>query len=463
MVTILPRDQNVVSAAGRLTSEEVATFDTTEVVNGRLTVTTRTAPDVDRTYVSGGTLSSIQGVGGTVTYRTIVGSGSPSSNTLNDTGAATWFGQIGGTNAIVTSANPKSLSEAAVARKWLACVLKEGAMLVTQQTRTAQSVWKTRKNGADGNISVVNPGGAISTGSSAVFTDPTNIDVIADGDLVNNALSFDADPGFMVSPHIGYTLETSTQSDVYFSGYNATAVNYSTSALRMVGMTGLLSLATVELGASMPVAGTLDRLQTHLTVAGTAPKAFSSRKNGVIGNSSVPMTSAALLEDPTNVDAFVAGDLLQFQVLGAGTTPSIDGVGCRIKSSTKNVAPVVSHGTAPIGGNGSASYWSGFNQLRRNNVEGESRNAIPHAGVLSRTGINVAANANADDVAVTVRRAAADLNGSVIIPAGQTGVFTDPTNVDAFVAEEAVTHKAGANQAVGTTFAALSYQYEVAA
>lgn len=58
----LPRDENKVSAAGILSSEEVSTFDTTSVVDERLTVTTRVAPDVDRTFVtSDGRLTVVAG------------------------------------------------------------------------------------------------------------------------------------------------------------------------------------------------------------------------------------------------------------------------------------------------------------------------------------------------------------------------------------------------------------------
>lgn len=60
----LPRDQLNVSATGVLSVEEVATFDTTEIVNGILTVTTRVAPDVDRTFVTAdGRLTVVEGVG----------------------------------------------------------------------------------------------------------------------------------------------------------------------------------------------------------------------------------------------------------------------------------------------------------------------------------------------------------------------------------------------------------------
>jgi hypothetical protein len=60
----LPRDQLNVSATGVLSVEEVATFDTTEIVNGILTVTTRDAPDVDRTFVTAdGRLTVVEGVG----------------------------------------------------------------------------------------------------------------------------------------------------------------------------------------------------------------------------------------------------------------------------------------------------------------------------------------------------------------------------------------------------------------
>jgi hypothetical protein len=60
----LPRDQANVSATGVLSVEEVATFDTAEIVNGILTVTTRVAPDVDRTFVTAdGMLTVVDGVG----------------------------------------------------------------------------------------------------------------------------------------------------------------------------------------------------------------------------------------------------------------------------------------------------------------------------------------------------------------------------------------------------------------
>lgn len=56
-----PRDQNAVSGSGVLSSEEVGTFGVPQVVNGRLTVTTRVAPDVDRTLIVNGKLTVVTG------------------------------------------------------------------------------------------------------------------------------------------------------------------------------------------------------------------------------------------------------------------------------------------------------------------------------------------------------------------------------------------------------------------
>lgn len=61
MTTVQPRDQNLVSATGVLSSEEASTFDVPEIVNGILTVTTRAAPDTDRTYIENGVLTVIVG------------------------------------------------------------------------------------------------------------------------------------------------------------------------------------------------------------------------------------------------------------------------------------------------------------------------------------------------------------------------------------------------------------------
>lgn len=405
-----------------------------------------------------------KGVGGgpAPTFLSVLGSGSPNTNTLTETAASQYYGQIGGANAI----GSKVATEAPAQRSWRAGIIKEGAALVTQQTRlTGNCSWRTRINGADGTVIVVIPGGAIATGSSVVYSDTTHTDAIADGDLVCNAIYFDAiGSGFLVNPHIGYTYETTGSADTYLSGAPATVTNYSTTALRHLGMTGLGAQATVDCAVPAPVAGTLSRLQMHLTVAGTAPKAFSTRINGVAGQCTVPLTSTGLLEDTTHTDAVALDDLIVHQLLGTGTTPQYDGFGCRFSSTTSGQAPVLAHGASGgQGGNGvaPANFWSGFNTLRRNNVEGEARNAIQRACVVDRLGVRVSANTNVGDLSLVVRRAAGTLNGVTVITALATGVFTDTTHTDAFAQGDAITTMSPQGQDTGTIFQAISWRQTI--
>ncbi len=69
-MSILPRDQVVVAADGTVSVESVATVDATVSDGFSLSVSTRDAPDVDRTFVeSDGTLTVVEGAG--VAVRTL--------------------------------------------------------------------------------------------------------------------------------------------------------------------------------------------------------------------------------------------------------------------------------------------------------------------------------------------------------------------------------------------------------
>lgn len=401
------------------------------------------------------------------TFMSIVGSGAPGSNTFNITDAQTWYGQIGGTNGIVNDANPKSLTELNVQRRWQAGILSDGVLILAQQTRLQPSAWRTRINGAYGEILVLNPGGAITTGSAVVYRDATHSDAVANNDMVNVALDISAEgaAGFAVNPHVGFSLESVSQSDGWCSFFRIAPINFSISTIRYVGYTGLGTQVTTPVGAASPIACTMDRFQILVSTPGSVTKLYSSNVNGAAGNLVCVMDSAALIEDATHIDAIAEGDLIQGQLTGGGTTPAYIGGGVRMRSATANQSAVISHGTSPIGGNGiaPANFWAGFNHLRRNNSDGESRNAIVRACLTRRVAVNVAANVETEPLTVSTRRSAVNLNGVVTIPAGQVGVFTDVTHTDAFLPDENVNMTSPITQAAGTTFGAISYRYEVTA
>ena len=405
------------------------------------------------------------GGGGPTVFRSVLGAGSPSSNTLNDTASGTWFGPFGGKNAIETGAGTKNTVEAYAQRLFRAGIISEMCTILAQQTRTAASAWRTRINGAYGNSIAQNPGGAIGAGSFVVYADTTHTDAVADGNLVNMALDYSADAGFMVNPYVGATFETSTASQTWFAFSALVNVNYSTSALRYIGLTGYGAQNTTTMGAQMPLAGVLSRAQIVVTAGGAATKLYSTNINGVIGNCSVPMGSIAMLEDATHTDAISVGDLVQSQLSGAGVTTGYIGGSVLFSSTSANGSPVISQGNGNIGGNGTApaNFWSGFNQLRRNNVEAESRTAVAHACIASRISANVAANANAGDISLVSRVSGVTMNQAAVITAGVAAVFTDTTHTDALTLGSNLTHMSDQAQVAGTTFCAISYALQVAA
>jgi hypothetical protein len=410
-------------------------------------------------------------------FKSFLGSGSGQSNTLGAVAAATWYSSIGSPECIIQFDAPTPYTEAAVQRRWQAGVLKSGSMLITQvvaKNMTRTLAMRTRINGAYGQINVPYAGAAINTGGALVLIDATHTDSVAAGDLVNNALDFSAGSGnandFSVIPHFGFMFESTEQTDTWFSAISVAPTSFSTTPVRYVGLSSLNVQQTTPTAAYIPVAGVWDRLQCNIATAGGANRTATLDIDGAVGNSVIPMTSTGLLEDATHTDAITAGQKVSYaaRASAAGLNSSIQGWGVRFKSAEPNVSVLTAAGNSPQGGNGISpgNFWSLYNHLRRNNVPGESRLSIPAAGVSSKLTVIVTANTMTTDIFLaTVKGASGSFpiqNCNVPIAAGVTGVLTDATHTDSWVAGDNISNYSPMSQDSTTTFQSISLKWTAA-
>ncbi len=401
-------------------------------------------------------------------FRSLVGSGSGTSGTLQESVAGVWYGALGAPNPILNGGT-KHINENFARRPWRGgAILRNYSAQVCKNTRTVPSVWRTRINGANGQQFIPMPTTPIATNSAVAFSDPTNIDTIADGDLVNQAIAFEGNGALeLVCHHLSAVVERNDAPTTWLASQAAVPFTYSTGNKRYVGLTGqnaLVDAALFDIRVPAPVAGIFDRMQNVLTVASGATKVHRFEANGGFGNQQVPMIAVGINEDPTNIDTVAVGDLICQSLNGSGATPTIAGTGNRFRATTNGEAPMIAQGFSPVPGNGinPGNFWNFNNQLRRNNVRSEANGVFASAGVASRLCVRVAANVNATDLTFRTVNQTSNLNQIVTIPAGATGVFVDATNIDTLAARAHMCANSPVTQANGTSFASYSFKFAVA-
>lgn len=120
------------------------------------------------------------------------------------TASATRYAGVGGTNNVLLTSEIPTVVRVAGAHKNL-------AVSVIANTKTSNTVITSRKNGADGNMSVTIPGS-----TSGVFVDSTNSDSIAVGDTVAYKVAL-GNTGTIIFDYISSDLETSDNKIQYIA------------------------------------------------------------------------------------------------------------------------------------------------------------------------------------------------------------------------------------------------------
>lgn len=302
--------------------------------------------------------------------------------------------------------------------------------------RSTASTLTLRQGGADSALSI-----SITGSTTGQFTDLSTVS-IADGDLLNYALTTGTGTGSINVTSCAFEMVTSGQCGTMLAGgtpVGMTAVTATSSTRFTRPNADDASWGTNETGESVyfPVACTLSNLQFSVS-ANTWGSActIKSRKNGADGGQSIsiPATTTGFFEDTTNTDSLAAGDRVGFAIVtpaGSGSITTTTG-GFLAKSSTANKTPLLGPYFSTLTTN--ALYLSLYGGSGVVTAEASAESRTPIAVVLSNMYVHVASNASTTTVTVVSRVNGANGNQSISISASATGLFEDTTNTDSLAA-----------------------------
>lgn len=293
----------------------------------------------------------------------------------------------------------------------------------------------TRINGVSGNMTV-----SIGAGISGAFSDLSNTDTLAAGDLFDWMITTPGSgTGVLTVGSIANEFETSGQAFTQLVGSGGSPQNVNQGATTFPVCCGTGAFTTENTGAQWAAVETATisdaqvRVKTN-TASGAAT--VKSRKNGADGNILISVTagSTGLFEDITHTDSIVAGDLINFSFSVAAGTGTVG----FMRWSFKHTGSVANRTTLPFKDpNDSTSTasqirygapWAKPPSLTANTIF----IYMPTAGTLSGFRVLVQSNARTTTTTCAVRKANADGNQAISIGAGVTGQLSDATNSDSY-------------------------------
>jgi hypothetical protein len=319
-------------------------------------------------------------------------------------------------------------------------VLRNLYVRVTTNELSGNSIYRSRKNGANGNLSVTVPGGA-----TGVFEDTTHSDNLVDGDVFNTQMVAGAgttiNPDYIKATIISYTLEAAIDIPILCACHTLSGYGPGTRYFPIVGMCQphATEARTQYLFRIPAILSNFRVVVSSNTLAGATT--MRTRRNGGNGNQSVniPAGATGAFEDAVNTDSIVNGDLVDYEQIAGGVGGSISVYILQVKSTGLGRQFGLGRGDAV------AILVSSYLPL-----EGDPTNVGPEAWcqVPSRTDLvvgnlfaRVVANGGAGSKTVQLRKNGINGNLTIAIPGGATGVFEDNVHSDALIATDLVNYR----------------------
>lgn len=198
------------------------------------------------------------------------------------------------------------------------CTLENLAVYVSANGRSTDTVYRSRINGANGNLVVTVPAGA-----TGWFEDTSNSDSLSSGDDVNWVMTTSTGTGTITTKTISGEITESAGKLQLFATSSSTslvaAVTRYISPCGQLGLTGGTTLNRVYLTAG----GTARNLRLFVTTnPASSTTTINLYKNGAATAVTIALGAGVTGEvsDTTNTDTFVAGDYYIIEAIrGAGT------------------------------------------------------------------------------------------------------------------------------------------------
>ena len=309
-------------------------------------------------------------------------------------------------------------------------------IFIGTNTNDTAATFRTRVNGANGNISV-----SIGAGVTGEFEDTINTDSITTADEINFQ-SVTSGSVFMIikSTRIIWSATTNT---VYFYTVGNTRLFSTASVTRYLVICGNIfseQSSETNMFTEMNLAGTLKNMFVTISSnARTTDTSFRVRKNTANGNEviTVGSTATGFFEDTTNTDSIADGDDVNLSLTtGTGTeTIVIQTLKTEFETTDNNTLITGGHSAGQAHVAGSTDYNTLCTNRQTSLLEDE---VATDAGIINRdfknASIVVSANGTTASSTHKFRKNAADGNISISIGSGSTGLFEDNTNTDSISA-----------------------------
>lgn len=191
-------------------------------------------------------------------------------------------------------------------------------VLVRTNARTTATVYRSRVNTANGNMSV-----SFGSGVTGYVEDLVNSDTISIGGLVNFNMTTSTGTGAIVTDNIGAEYVT-TNNNSFMTGGAGGGIGYPAASTNYTPFGGQITATATEAFAQVNYkdAYTLSFFATNVRLnSTTATSTLHLRKNTANANQSIAITTGATgyFEDTSNTDTVVANDLIAMQVIAGAT------------------------------------------------------------------------------------------------------------------------------------------------
>lgn len=224
---------------------------------------------------------------------------------------------------------------------------KNGFLNVVANTRDGDSTFRTRKNGANGNIVVTVP--ASTTG---IFEDIVNTDAVVNGDLYCWTVSIAGALGTMSDIRIAVSFETTNNTFLLVSADDLAVANNLTVYIPFPGQSVATSATESNTQGDARTPFTVSNLTIYISANTLADNStLRLRKNAANGNLVVSITAATTgrFEDIVNSDAFIFTDTINLQLITGATGTSLtyqtmNALGSA-PSTTNNYLPIMGIGS----------------------------------------------------------------------------------------------------------------------
>ena len=309
-------------------------------------------------------------------------------------------------------------------------------VLVTANNVDNASTIRTRKNGANGGLSV-----SVAANTTGDFEDQAGSDSLIDGDTWGYQVVVGAGAGGDVLTLTLISVTADAGSDIPFL-LSSTSASVGATLTRYYAVIGSQSVATTEADVQyrFRVASTLSNLTVRvITNASTGTTTVRLRKNTADGNQVLSIATLAtwFFEDAVNTDSIASGDLVDTSAANAGASGSISIQNSSYKSAAVGQqVGVLNHAGV------------GFTADRYQPIAGRMSNGgttestvdrnVPVAFDAKNMFVRSTANTRSDATTVAFRVNAANSALSVSIGASTSGEFEDTVDTISVVVNDDV-------------------------